>query len=144
MKGKFQGVAFKIVAVASALAIGGGYVFWRQTEARKAEHLESVERAMAKDGKEERGTLLLSGSKSYTGGTLIKEGDLVDGGLLLPPQEEVEEVVIPQDLLPSSKIGIIRLRSKETEPPKEKELKLLPGSKSAPFELIPEEPEKSE
>ena len=140
MKGKIQGVAFKIVAVVSALAIGGGYVFWRQSEARKAEHLESVERAKVKEDKE---TLLLSGSKSYTGGTLIMEGDLAEDGLLLPRQEEGEEALIPQELLPSSKIGLLHLRSEETEPLEGKKFKLLPGSKSAPMEIIPEEPVKS-
>ena len=139
MKGKVSAVLLKVMAVVSALAIGGGYVLWRQSEARKAEHLESVERAEAK---EDMKTLLLSGSKSYTGGTLIMEGDLAEDGLLLPPQEEGKEEVIPQDLLPSSKIGLLHLRSEETEPPKEKRFKLLPGSKSNAMEIIPEEAEK--
>lgn len=160
---------FKSLAVVSALSIGGGYVGWRQLEANKVKERERNEQAKAED--EDR--LLLSGSKSYTGGTLLKEGDLTDG--ILPPLEEgdgadapllpgsksismplfkTEEIkqlqsegkgterleVIPQDLLPSSKIGILRLREKEADPPEEKAPKLLPGSKSGSI-FIPEKPE---
>lgn len=52
---------------------------------------------------------------------------------------DVNVEIVPEDLLPSSKIGILRLREKETEPPEKKEPKLLPGSKS--FLMFPEEPE---
>jgi autotransporter-associated beta strand protein len=176
MKGKISAVVFKAMAVLSALAIGGGYVGWRQMEANKLKERERNEQAKAED--EDR--LLLSGSKSYTGGTLLKEGELTDG--ILPPLEEgegedtpllpgsksipmliftreqldsrtgadsilpilEEQEPAPENHLPSSKIGILRLPKKEVEPPEDKPLKLLPGSKSIDSILKDLLPEKSE
>jgi autotransporter-associated beta strand protein len=173
MKGKLSVGFFKVMAVVSALAIGGGYVGWRQMEANKLKERERNEQAKAED--EDR--LLLSGSKSYTGGTLLKEGELTDG--ILPPleqgegedapllpgsksismplftKEQIKQLqsegketerleVVPEDLLPSSKIGILRLPKKEVEPPEDKPLKLLPGSKSIDSILKDLQPEKSE
>ncbi len=148
------------MAVVSALAIGGGYVAWRNEQSKKAQQSELIKAEPAGEKPE----LLLSGSKSLTGGTLLKEGDLTQGDFTVPipgiPEgsEKVTNVIplmpgsksaaleiLPENLLPSSKIGIIRLREKEVEPHEQKDPALLPGSKSGGI-FIPKkaEPEKSE
>ena len=183
------------MAVVSALAIGGGYVAWRQAEARK----EIEEQA---DAKREREKLLrevdvawqeelelLPGSKnpgrSITRGEIDemigKRGDFIEPipGIpegagevsniktrLLPGSKSMamplftekqldsrtgsdsiteleKEEPAPENLLPSSKIGILRLPTKESEPPAQKKIKLLPGSKSIDSILKDLEPEKS-
>lgn len=195
MKGKISAGIFKVIAVVSALAIGGGYVAWRQTEARK----EIEEQA---DAKREREKLLremdeawqeelelLPGSKnpgrSITRGEIDemigKRGEFIEPipGIpegprevsniktrLLPGSKSMamplftEEQIdsrtgsdsitelekqepAPENLLPSSKIGILRLPTKESEPPAQKKIKLLPGSKSIDSILKDLEPEKS-
>ncbi len=195
MKGKIAAVIFKVMAVVSALAIGGGYVAWRQVEARKtlAEQtdanekrereklLREIDEAWVNElelmpgsknpvrkpltGEEideylEKGrdfihpipgipegygevsnikTRLLPGSKSMPMPIFTKEQlDSRSGAdSILPALEEQEPS--PEYLLPSSKIGILRLPKKEVDPPQEKATKLLPGSKS--FRVIPKEPE---
>ncbi len=146
MNGKSRAVFFKVMAVVSALAIGGGYVLWRQSEAKKAEDLESVERAKAKEDKE---TLLLPGSKSYSGGTLIKEIDFIEE---IDKNWEIEHGTAPmrgeqkskvQDLLPSSKRGIIVMPNL-IEPQKKDDPKLLPSSKSIDWILDNPNRKKSE
>lgn len=62
MKGNFSAVVFKVMAVVSALAIGGVYVGWRQMEADKSKKRERIAQAEAEEEKENR--LLLSESKN--------------------------------------------------------------------------------
>ncbi len=170
------------MAVVSALAIGGGYVAWRQTEARKAlaeqaearEELElmpgsknpvrkplmswEIDEYLEKgrdfiepipgipEGAEEVSnieTRLLPGSKSMPMPLFTEEqiDSKTGADSILPTLEEQEPA--PENLLPSSKIGILRLPTKESEPPAQKKLKLLPGSKSIDSILKDLEPEKS-
>lgn len=171
MKGKIPAVLFKALALVSALAIGGGYVAWRGGEARKAEAQKKKEETPLMVGtKNPSGTLLtrdeidgviserndfsqpipgipegsegvsnivplLPGSKSISMPLFTKE-QIKE----LPPVEEDTEL----ELLPSSKIGILRLPKKEAEPPKKKDPKLLPSSKSIDSILKDLVPEKSE
>lgn len=188
------------MAVVSALAIGGGYVAWRQTEARKEieeqadatrereKLLREMDEAWQADAKEielmvgsknpgrpvfgremtkeeideylEKGRdfispisgipgipegaedvsnivpRLLPGSKSMAMPVFTKEQ------LEKMREEEKKKEAAPENLLPSSKIGILRLPAKESEPPAQQKPKLLPGSKSGLF--IPEKQETSE
>jgi len=199
MKGKVSAVVFKAMAVVSALAIGGGYVSWRQMEARKdiegqadakekrerekllremdeawQEELElmpgsknpgrSITRGEIDEILKKRGefiepipgipegseevsnieTRLLPGSKSMPMPIFTKEqlDSRTGADSILPVLEEQEPA--PENLLPSSKIGILRLPKKEVEPPEDKPLKLLPSSKSIDSILKDLQPEKSE
>jgi len=136
MKGKIPAASFKAMAVVSALAIGGGYVAWRQMEADQRERAER-----AKPPLEEEETTLIVGSKSIDAVLRKEHLDEIDknweaGHEKLPVDGEEEESK-DQELLPSSKIGILKLPQKET--PKKKDPKLLPGSKSVI--VIPVEPD---
>ena len=184
MKGKISAAILKVMAVVSALAIGGGYVAWQQIESDKARERERADQSKAKAQEElelivgsknpvrkmltdeevedylERGkdfiepipglpeggegvaneTTLLPGSKSISMPLFTKE----QIKHLKPEDEGAKEAeIVPKNLLPSSKTGLMRFREIEPEPPGEKQPKLLPGSKSGI--LIPEkaEPEKS-
>lgn len=190
-----------MMAVVSALAIGGGYVGWRHAEARKAlaeqaeakqdrerEKLmrevdetweESVKELELLPGSKNPGrsmtrgeideylemgrdfihpipgipeeamevsnikTRLLPGSKSMPMPIFTREQlDSRPGSDSITEAEKRESA--PENLLPSSKIGILRLPKKEVEPPEDKPLKLLPGSKSIDSILKDLQPKKSE
>jgi hypothetical protein len=182
MKGKFSAVVFKVLAVVSALAIGGGYVVWRQVEAKKA----MAEQAEAKEKGEREKLLrevdeawqesvkeleLMPGSKNPVRGPITrgeideileKSGDFIQPipGIpkgseevfnietrLLPGSKSMPMPIFtkeqldsrtgsdsiteiekkepaPENLLPSSKIGILRLPKKESEPSEEEETDL--------------------
>lgn len=185
MKGKVSAGIFRAMAVVSALAIGGGYVAWRQTEADKMNKREGIGQAEAEEelellpgsknpvrsmtrleideNIEKRGdfiepipgipegaeevsnieTRLLPGSKSMAMPIFTEEqlDSRTGADSILPALEEKEPA--PENLLPSSKIGILRLPTKESEPPAQKKIKLLPGSKSIDSILKDLEPEKS-
>ena len=141
------------MAVVSALAIGGGYIAWRNAEAQKAKESEQTESAKPVVEEEEDPTLIV-GSKSMGGAVFTKrmtkeEVDAVlkdrrtgsdfitpiapeEDGSILPELEEVDEVEKAREkaLLPSSKIGILQLPKKVEKPAKKKDPKLLPSSKS--------------
>jgi hypothetical protein len=158
MKGKISAGIFRAMAVVSALAIGGGYVAWRQAEARKdmAEQAEAtvkrererlmreMDEAWQADAKQLE---LLPGSKnpgrSMTRGEideyLEKGRDFIHPIPGIP--QGAEEVSNVTPLLPGSKIGIVVLPNILPEPPKQKDPKLLPGSKSFIFETpVKQEP----
>jgi hypothetical protein len=75
-------------------------------------------------------TRLLPGSKSMPMPLFTKEqlDSRTGADSILPALEEEEPA--PGNLLPSSKIGILRLPKKEGKPVEKKDIKLLPGSKS--------------
>lgn len=139
MNGKLPSVMLKILAVVSAIAIGGGYVAYKEAEAQKAKQREQAEREKAKAEE----FALIVGSKSIAMPIFTKEArDLItpiqDDKAILPPLLD-DEV-----LLPSSKIGIIRMPEIITEEKEEELRKLLPGSKSPNFILENPQRKKSE
>jgi hypothetical protein len=79
---------------------------------------------------------LLPGSKSISMPVFTEEQ--------LKALKEAQSAEKEPELLPSSKIGILRLPKKEAEPPKKKDPKLLPSSKSIDSILEDLVPEKSE
>ena len=177
MHGKLSLSFLKVMAVVSALAIGGGYVAWRQSEAEKANERERIEQAKA-----EKELELIVGSKNpvrkmltdeemddylqkgkdfietipgipEASGEVVNEAPLLSGSKSmsmplftkdqireLPALEEQED----RELLPSSKIGILKLPQKEDEPSKKNDPKLLPSSKSIDWILDNPNRKKSE
>ena len=81
------------------------------------------------------GKIALPGSKSISMPLFTKKQ-------LEEMSESEKEGKLPE-LLPGSKIGILRLPTKESDPPVQIKPKLLPGSKSGALDLIPEERDKS-
>ncbi len=163
MNGKVPVRILRVLAVVSALAIGGTYVAWKKAEGENAKERQRLKQAKSVEEKEMESdeTILIVGSKSIgqpvfskrvTGEELDSALKLlneygepvnpVDGDSELPGAVEEEEPV----LLPSSKIGIIVIpkiieRKEESE---ESPNKLLPGSKSSLFFREDPEPEKPE
>lgn len=176
MHGKLSLSFLKLMAVVSALAIGGGYVAWRQSEAEKANERERGEQTKAEQELE-----LIVGSKNPVRKMLTDEEmddylqkgkDFIETIPGIPEGSKEVSNIIP--LLPGSKsISMplftmeevdratiddqIKARDRRTaadfilppveleaEPPEEKELKLLPGSKSSIVIPVEPEPEKSE
>lgn len=129
MKGKISAGIFRVMAVVSALAIGGGYVAWRQVEAKKAmaEQAEAKEkgqrekllREMDEAWQEELELELMPGSKnpgrSITRGEieeiLEKRGDFIQPIPGIPEGSEDFSNVIP--LLSGSKSISMPLFTKE-------------------------------
>ena len=144
MDGKVQSVVFKVFAIVSALAIGGGYISWRGAEAEKESQRKSAERAKAKVEKEEIPETLIVGSKSIDAVFSTRQAEsMAEKDSILPELEGVEEAP-GQELLPSSKVLLLRLPEKEADPAKKKDPKLLPSSKSIDSildGLVPENPE---
>jgi hypothetical protein len=165
MRGKLSIGFLKVTAVVFSLAVGGGYVAWRQAEAAKANERERIEQAKA----DEEDLELIIGSKNP--GDRVITRDQIDGIIQnrndfnqpipgIPSGSEGVSNVVP--LLPGSKsismpifsdrditkgLEIYDGSTVEVLPPPEadeKPPKLLPGSKSGALELIPVEPEKSE
>ncbi len=145
MKGRISAGIFKVMAVVSALAIGGGYVAWRQSESENANKREHAESAKTEQKEEE--LMLMVGSKNpgrpVIGREMTKEEidafevsykDFLQPIPGIPTESEKVSNVV--SLLPGSKSismpvftkdQIKKLQEKEK---KEKPLKLLPGSKS--------------
>ena len=136
---------FKVLAVVSALAIGGGYVAWKEADAKKAkQQREEAERDKASAAKQEEEAILIGGSKSIGMPVFStrKTNEEVDSMLKLLDGSGESEAKREESLLPSSKIGIIRLPEVQTE--EEDPPRLLPGSKSFNFLLDNPELKKSE
>ena len=165
------------MAVVSALAIGGGYVAWRQSEAEKANERERIEQAKGEEELE-----LIVGSKNPVRKMLTDEEmddylqkgkdfietipgipeaseEVVNEAPLLPGSKSISMPLFTKDqikelpaleqqadreLLPSSKIGILKLPHKEAEPSKKNDPKLLPSSKSIDWILDNPNRKKSE
>ena len=105
-------IGFKIAAVISALAIGGGYVAWKGVEAGKAKEAKTTKAFEDLD----KDVPLIVGSKSPGREVIVLPEDLfVKDDDPLPP------------MLPSSKVGVFRLGKEITQ---EEALPVLPGSKS--------------
>lgn len=115
----------KALAVVCSLAIGGAYVAWRSAGARKAEQTKLVEQARAK---------------------ALEEIDSNWRSAVEEPGSSVveDEEVMDQDLLPSSKIGILEFPSEEPGEPDQKDPRLLPSSKSIDWILDNPKREKPE
>lgn len=159
-----KAVLLKSLAVVSSLAIGGGYVAWRQSEAENANEHERIEQAKAEEELE-----LIVGSKNPVRKMLTDEEmddylqkgkDFIETIPGIP--EGSEEVVNEAPLLPGSKSISMPIFTKrhitkgleiydghtvEVSPPleaEEKLPKLLQGSKSALVIPVEPEPDKSE
>jgi hypothetical protein len=128
----------KVLAVSSALALGGGYVWWSQQ--KSANHRKELESRS-----------VLPGSKSRV---IVDEPQPLDGNV--PPFDEVRDVATPahprtnadfispafeegesRTILPGSKSGLVLPpESSEKKPGKRT---VLPGSKSLGPILSPED-----
>lgn len=115
MKVKRSSLWLKVLAVCTAVGLGGTYI-WRQQQSAAPQKDETVEPAVLPDSK----------SKSVAPTPLPADQDESDpfaepglkaAGNFTPEQERT--------LMPSSKIGIIELKPEE-----KKERVLMPGSKS--------------
>lgn len=124
----------KILAVVSALAIGGGYVAYKNADAEKAKQRKRAERVKAKAEAKEEDAALIVGSKSISMPLFTKEAS--DFITPIPGTGKAPE--LNDVLLPSSKIGILVMPEILTE--EEEPRKLLPGSKS--FNLLLDNPER--
>ena len=133
MKGKVPVVVPRVLAVVSAVAIGGGFVAWKNAEGEKARQRDHSERERAME------EIDSNWRNSYDSMNPMPPGD--DANL---PELEKEDEAGEQELLPSSKIGIFRLPAKEADPPKKKDPRLLPSSKSIDSILEEFVPENSE
>lgn len=111
-----------MLALCTALGLGGGYVWQRQ----------KVAAAAAEKAEREEKRLMMSGSKSAL---IVEEGDQVSG-------EELDRMLIG-----SSKSGAVVLDDLKPEPvptpaggeeKKAEERTILPGSKS--FRIVPPQP----
>lgn len=176
MSGKV--VFFKSLAIVSALAIGGGYVAWRQVEARKererGELLRTVDEAWEQElmpgsknpvrspmTRVEIDTYLEKGRDFITPIPGIPEGSEGVSNIvpLLPGSKSISMPLFTKDqireipaleepadreLLPSSKIGILKLPRDDADPSKKKDPKLLPSSKSIDWILDNPNRKKSE
>ncbi len=149
MNGKVPSALFRILAVVSALGLGSGYVAYKNAEAEKAEQKrERVERDKANAAKQEEAdeAILIGGSKSIGMPVFSKRktNEEVDSMMKLLDGSGESEAKREESLLPSSKIGIIRLPEVQTEDEEEDPPRLLPGSKSFNFLLDNPELKKSE
>lgn len=138
MKRKLSVGFCKAIAVVSAIALGGCYVSWRQSEVKSAAHRESLERAKTK----EKDLTMMVGSKN-PGRSVISQEDIRerdDFSNVIPGiPAGGEEVTNTLPMLPGSKsismplftkdqIKQIEIENKKTEG---KLPQLLPGSKSS-------------
>lgn len=155
MKGKISAVVFKVMAVVSALAIGGGYVAWRQIEADKANKRERIERAQIEEEKEEELELMV-GSKSMGGDFLNKydfskfEGGFLDSGTpveeatFLPGSKSISMPVFRKRDIANDK-GLLLLQDGEPEegkiPDTPAKPDMFPSSKSGILRLREKEVE---
>lgn len=141
MNGKFPSVFLKILAVVSALAIGGGYVAYKNVGAEETKQRAQAERDKEKAEEEQKESALIVGSKSISMPLFTKEArdfiTPIDG-----TGKAFDAPVVKDVLLPSSKIGIIVMPEiiTEFEPAEEEPPKLLPGPK--PPNLLLDNPER--
>lgn len=127
-------VVIRVLALCSAVGLGGGYVWTRQKAAMAAEQQRVNSAAEPADAAEKRS--VMPGSKSFV---VQPQSRLVDQEWFqkVPnpdPQESKKRVV-----LPGSKTGEVIVLPPEADPPKERAV--LPGSKSIDRILQPPAPE---
>lgn len=110
MNKKLPDFLFKTMAVVSALAIGGAYISWRQTETNKAKQPEPSNQANAKADQEEKDKPIdvIIGSKS-PGGTFLRGEDFINVIPGIPEGSDAPTNIVP--LLPGSKSIVMPLFS---------------------------------
>lgn len=124
----------RVLAVCSAVALGGGYVLWSQMkfQERQAREAEAQE--------EER--VVLPGSKSAWGFPRNRSTSKKGADAERTNADFIQEAPVDGETraeLPSSKIGVIPLPGGEEKKPEER--KLLPGSKRIDAILSPSDVE---
>lgn len=120
----------KVLALCTALGLGGGYV-WQRQKAAESVKPESAGKAVIADGGEARS--VLPGSKSYA---FDPQPDLVPPGWFEKGAVEADPVREERTVLPGSKVGEVVVFPPEAEEPPVKRT-VLPGSKSIDRVLQP-------
>jgi hypothetical protein len=129
-----RSAGLKVLALCTALGLGGGYV-WQRQKAAEPTKPEAASEAEIVDGAEKRS--MMPGSKSAV---FHPQPDLAPPGWFEKGEVEVDPGREERTVLPGSKVGEIVVFPPEAEEPPRKRT-VLPGSKSIDRILQPPAPE---
>ncbi|MEM9236614.1 MAG: hypothetical protein AAGB14_07525 [Verrucomicrobiota bacterium] len=135
MNEKGSSMWLKAMAVTSAVALGGGYVVWKDAQAKNA-RIEALEQRVADWEKSEESASLFVGSKN-PGGQVITFP--VSGTDFVEPVE-IDGLTVQPTLMPGSKSALVYPPSGD-----DGHVRILPGSKSlAPIFETPKKTEEED